>query len=104
MVRSTNSIKLGSVIINNTSVSVLIRLIVLSVVLLVFEYDKSIKCIELLWYYLFGYIGLLLGEYSFESQPLGSFGQMVISNPNMNLKLLKNVTEPNLKHQIFLCF
>lgn len=39
------------------------RLIILSVILLLFEYDKSIKCIELLWYYIVGYVCLLFGEF-----------------------------------------
>lgn len=39
-----------------------IRLIILSIILLLFEYDKSIKCIELLWYLIVGYICLLSGE------------------------------------------
>lgn len=39
------------------------RLIILSVVLLAFEYDKSIKCIELLWMYVVAYICLLFGEF-----------------------------------------
>lgn len=38
------------------------RLIILSVVLLVFEYDRSIKCIELLWIYIVAYICLLFGK------------------------------------------
>lgn len=38
------------------------RLIILSIILLLFEYDKSIECIELLWGYIVGYICLLFGE------------------------------------------
>jgi sn1-specific diacylglycerol lipase len=43
--------------------SLAFRLIILSIVLLVFEYDKSIKCIELLWIYIVAYICLLFGEF-----------------------------------------
>ncbi|CAO1396104.1 unnamed protein product [Diamesa serratosioi] len=38
----------------------LIWLIILSFVLIIFEYDKSIKCIEYLWFYIIGYICLLV--------------------------------------------
>jgi hypothetical protein len=38
------------------------RLIVLSIVLLIYEFDKSIECIELLWLYIVGYICLLTGK------------------------------------------
>lgn len=40
----------------------IIRLIILSTILLIFEYDKSIKSIELLWFYIVFYICLIAGE------------------------------------------
>lgn len=41
----------------------IIRLIILSAIFLIFEYDKSIKSVELLWFYIVFYICLLAGEF-----------------------------------------
>lgn len=38
------------------------RLIILSIVITIFDFDKSIRCIELLWFYIIGYIALLAGK------------------------------------------
>jgi sn1-specific diacylglycerol lipase len=43
-------------------VNSLCRLIILTFILFLFEYNKSIKCIEFLWIYIIGYLAMLFGN------------------------------------------
>lgn len=47
---------------NLTAFLLFYRVIILAVVLAIFEYDNSIHCIDLLWFYKIGYFCILVGK------------------------------------------